>query len=744
MHPFDGPMQCSTGAFGSTQKSARALLITFLCALATPAFAQNSATTNRTLQLKNDELVAVDGLLTTRGSITLRSMTLQDALFTISETWQVNLLFAEEVTGSVNGSYRDVTLRELLDSILLANGYGYRTKGQSLIIMKLDQLGDTNAMLKTETISLPPDQAGDIVEAATMFLSPQGKLQNVPSLNSMMLRDYPENIARLREFVDSVKSYRGTSSDAPSGASSGTSILTPVPVPLLGTSTGSEGRSVVYFTPRHTKAADLRETFEALLGTTAKVVVVETENRLAIIDSAAGIRLAHQIFAELDVPRQQVQITALIYDVSVEELENLGVNWTHNAKAGLNGANIPRHSLGGKFGPITDPTAGAFTIGNALDAALDVAGYTATSTANTGAAGFTTLNRYLDVNAVLSALETTEGARLLADPTVMVLDREEATIRIVTEVPIQQLTQTSQGGSIGTTSFREAGVTLRVTPQIGGDGTITMQVSPTFSVLSGFNEGQPIIDSREATTVVRVTDGNTIVIGGLRQRSEVETVSGVPGLMKWRYVGKLFRSHSTSVRESELMVFLKPVITNTDHNGSARQMAGLCAAHRALERLNWPGDFTHIPQCHDPNCPNHNPRMRYVNPNPSYELAMPAQQYEALPQPTELNSGESNQNQFQQPEQQREYDSFDQMMDDTLPPETYEPPSIFPDPNPPNPNPAPQRFDRIDLTGFRSHEGKGKVQLLGAEISRPKQKQRSHSGLLSDDGRFVEWPTWLQ
>ena len=123
---------------------------------------------------------------------------------------------------------------------------------------------------------------------------------------------------------------------------------------------------------------------------------------------------------------------------------------------------------------------------------------------------------------------------------------------------------------------------------------------------------------------------------------------------------------------------------------------------------------------------------------------MPAQQYEALPQPTELNSGESNQNQFQQPEQQREYDSFDQMMDDTLPPETYEPPSIFPDPNPPNPNPAPQRFDRIDLTGFRSHEGKGKVQLLGAEISRPKQKQRSHSGLLSYDGRFVEWPTWLQ
>lgn len=542
-------------------------------------------------------------LLSKRGSLTLRNTSLADALFTISETWEVNLLFSEDISGNVSGVFRDVTLRELLGSVLIANGYGYRPKGQSLIVMSVEALGDTNAMLQSASVEIPNGQSADVMDAARLFLSPQGKVQAMASLNKLLVIDYPENIQQVQDFVRSLG--RGATQPLMPANNGTVPILDPTPLQNAFSET-----SIAYFSPRHTTATSLQEAFTSFLGPQAKVVVIPDENRIAIVDSQKGLDLARQIFAELDQPRSQVRITALIYDVNVGELEKLGVNWTHNARIG--GAN---QLFDGKFGASPDPTAGAFSL--ATSAAVDAVA----SSTTLGAARLTTLNRYLDLSAVISALDQVDGARLLANPSVTVIDREEASIRIVTEIPIQQLTQTSEGGSIGTTSFREAGVTLTVTPQIGSDGTITMNVMPTFSVLSGFSEGQPIIDSREASTTVRIVDGQTLVIGGLRQRSEVETVSGVPKLMRWKYFGKLFREHDTTVRESELIVFLRPEITSLDTIGSEREQAGLCVAHQALAKLNWPSELPVIPSCNDPNCPYHCPRPRLTKPAQVYSPA---------------------------------------------------------------------------------------------------------------------------
>lgn len=549
---------------------------------------------------------SAEQILNTRGSLTLRDVTLSQALFTISESWHVNLLFGNSIEGSVNGVFRDATLREVLDSVLLANGYGYRPKGQSLIIMSLEDLGDSNAMLETESIPWSGPVTEDVIKAAELMLSPQGKLQPVAALRAVMVRDYPENVARIRQLLQSAASPAAgpAGSNVPATGSTlppdTVRILNPEPVlPPAGE------RTVIYLTPRHTTATTLQEPMQSFLSASTKVVPIETENRLVIVGAADELALAQRIFNELDQPRGQVRITALIYDVNTEELERLGVNWTHNVKAGISSAGVARQTFGGKFGPFPDPAASAFTIGDAVDAA---------TTSTIGAARFTTLNRYLDVDAIVSALDSTDGARLLADPSVTVLDREEASIKIVTEVPIQQLTQTSEGGSIGTTSFREAGVTLTVTPQIGGDGTITMAVTPTFSVLTGFSEGQPIIDSREASTRVRIADRQTLVIGGLRQRSENENVSGIPGVMKWKHFGKLFRSHATTVQESELIVFLRPEITTPTSLGTQREAAALCVTQQKLNATNWPTTLPITPDCRDPYCPYHNPRPRFINP----------------------------------------------------------------------------------------------------------------------------------
>jgi hypothetical protein len=80
------------------------------------------------------------------GDLTLKSSTLSEALFSISATWKINVVLADDIQGQVSGVFVDAPLHEILDSILLVNGYSYRPVGQSLVVMKLRDLGDINPL----------------------------------------------------------------------------------------------------------------------------------------------------------------------------------------------------------------------------------------------------------------------------------------------------------------------------------------------------------------------------------------------------------------------------------------------------------------------------------------------------------------------------------------------------------------------------------------------------------------------
>jgi general secretion pathway protein D len=210
-------------------------------------------------------------------------------------------------------------------------------------------------------------------------------------------------------------------------------------------------------------------------------------------------------------------------------------------------------------------------------------------------------------------LEQTKGSRLLADPHITVVDRHLATFEAKTRIPIQQLTQTQQGGAIGSTTFVDAGISLTVTPRIANDGTIEMQLTPVFSTLVGFDrEGKPIIDERNASTVVRVNHGQALAIGGLRRKNTVESVKGIPGLMNIKYLGALFRTHDTDVRESELLVFIMPEIVGYC-GGLPREMAALQVSQQQLSRVATAVDGPFTPDCKDKHCPHHNERPKIHN-----------------------------------------------------------------------------------------------------------------------------------
>ena len=466
----------------------------------------------------------LQGKLARPGDLTLKETPLAEALFTIGEIWGINIVVGSDVEkAAVSGVFQDAPLQEILDAILLSNGYGYRPIGQSLVVMKAEKVGDLNPMFVSATIALPNGVVGspDLLAAIKLLSSPQGKSQVIPSAASLLVLDFPDRVAAIQDFVAGLARPDADTAQGGPAAQFGSQI------------------EVLHFRPQFVLPKLLEEAVKNLLSPEGRVAVVEAEKQIVVVDHVANLRQIERVLRELDLARPQVRITALIYDVSLDDSKALGFNWNHAVKGRHNSAGDPQNLL--SFDSLMQVPAAAGSPASAMT--------------------FATLSQNIDVEVIIRALERKANSRLLADPSIVAMDSEPVEISSVTEIPYQQLTQTSQGGNIGTTAFREAGVKLKVTPHVADDGTIAMFVSPEFSLLSGFTEGeqpQPIIDRRAATTVVRAANEQTIVIGGLRQRSDTGEFTGVPYLKDIKYIGALFRSRSRSVRESELVVFLTP------------------------------------------------------------------------------------------------------------------------------------------------------------------------------------------
>ncbi len=343
---------------------------------------------------------------------------------------------------------------------------------------------------------------------------------------------------------------------------------------------------IAYFTMQYTDAELLSAPLKEALSTTTIIGVYPEENRLMVKGTPDEIRIATDAISQLDIPRQQVRITALIYDVSLTELERLGVNWSRNIRP-------------------------------AVDAETAVQTFTATATFDSlspdGATSLAlrSLSDNFDAAMLLQALDQNREAKLLANPSITVSDRHEASMQIVQRLPIIAATPVAGSNAVfQQVEFVDAGVILRVTPRISRDGTIEMNVHPEFSVKVGETNGNPIIDSRTAETTVRVNDGTTFALGGLRQKSISETVNGVPWLKDRKYIGALFRSHNTEVKESELIVFLKPEMVDAYGPNKPREERAACVANTALDAIPYADHCPQTPYCKDPYCPYHVPRPR--------------------------------------------------------------------------------------------------------------------------------------
>ena len=292
------------------------------------------------------------------------------------------------------------------------------------------------------------------------------------------------------------------------------------------------------------------------------VIYDDRTNSLIVTLTQERIDELRRIVAQLDIPVRQVMIEARIVEANVDFDKSLGVRWGGNFWAG----NSNKWSSWGKNGNLKigsgdeGEMVGHFegrpeVPANSPFVDLGVAG----STSGFGI-GFLTDNTILDLQ--LTAMERTGNGEVVSQPKVVTSDKETAKILKGSEVPYQEAS--SSGAT--STSFKEAALSLEVTPQITPDNRVIMEVkvtkdAPDFSVAASTG-GVPSINKNEVNAKVLVADGETIVLGGVFTNTQSRSVDKVPFLGDLPFIGQAFRRTLVQDKKSELLIFLTPRIMN--------------------------------------------------------------------------------------------------------------------------------------------------------------------------------------
>jgi general secretion pathway protein D len=282
-------------------------------------------------------------------------------------------------------------------------------------------------------------------------------------------------------------------------------------------------------------------------------------NALVITAPPKVMRQIMSIIDKLDIRRPQVLVEAIIADVNVAKSAELGVNW---AAYGSGNSNVPAAAF-------VSPVGGS----SIVDLAQAV--QNPTSVSNTLLSG-TTLgigrigSGAVNFAAILRAISSDSHTNIIATPSTVTMDDQEAELKVAQEVPFItgqfSNTGTATNGAVNpfqTIQREEVGTILKVTPTISAEGTsVMMKLSIESSNIGQRPAGAVdlVTNKRTVTTNVLIEDGGVIVIGGLIQQNNNRQQSRVPFLGSIPIIGLAFKTRLNNAEKDNLMIFLRPKI----------------------------------------------------------------------------------------------------------------------------------------------------------------------------------------
>ncbi|MCK0165040.1 type IV pilus secretin PilQ family protein [Marinobacter sp. S6332] len=310
----------------------------------------------------------------------------------------------------------------------------------------------------------------------------------------------------------------------------------------------------------YAKAADIVALIEAdkeLISDRGFVSSDLRTNTISVRETTGKLEEIRRLVSTWDVPVRQVSIEARIVRAQNNVSESLGVRWG-GAAYNVSGNNIV--SVGGSLGTVGEAREAAaggsagISFPGALAVDLGVSGEGASSFA----IGFGSDDFLVDLE--LSALESDGKAEIVSQPRVVTADRQTASIKSGQEIPYQEAS--SSGAT--STSFKEAVLSLEVTPQITPDDKIIMDLVVNQDSRGEETNAGPAINTNSVTTQVLVANGETVVLGGIFESTNTTQTTKTPFLGDIPYLGRLFKRTQTTELRSELLIFITPKIIKND------------------------------------------------------------------------------------------------------------------------------------------------------------------------------------
>ncbi|HCI51809.1 MAG TPA: type II and III secretion system protein [Gallionella sp.] len=500
---------------------------------------------------------------TERYSIVVNGVLAQEILFALARDAKLNIEIHPGITGTVTMNLLDRTLPEILDAIARQVDMRYELNGSNLAIMP-DSPFLKNYQIEYPNVARNAKNSINMSTSIAVIGKGQGTGGGSNGSNSSI-----DNISD-NQFWDTLTEnikdlLRETDKKLPEGSSetvteqNNQQQITPQTGTTATDATGRNTRSAVSTLPAQIQT---QNTSRARRVTYREAAYVIANPETGIISVRATSRQHASIREFIDKvmnnARRQVMLEATIVEVTLSDQYQQGIDWSLLRTLGLSLTQVS---------PV-----GALT-------AMGTISYNNMARARGGA---------FDLSGSIKLLETFGKLHVLSSPKLSVLNNQTGLVKVVDESVYFTIEVTA--GTIGSTGAPltlptytttvhtvPVGFMMYITPQIGGDSEVTLNLRPTITrILSYANDPNPVlaqnnppilnripqIQTREMESIMRVRNGDIAVLGGLMQDTRAGDTNQIPGLGSIPGFGQLFKARNDKNTKSELVVFLRPLILN--------------------------------------------------------------------------------------------------------------------------------------------------------------------------------------
>ncbi|OGX26738.1 MAG: hypothetical protein A3J51_06955 [Omnitrophica WOR_2 bacterium RIFCSPHIGHO2_02_FULL_45_21] len=437
-------------------------------------------------------------------TLDVKDMELADVLRMVADQSGLNIVASKNVKGLASINLEAVPIETALDAILKVNNCGYVKEGSIIQVYTYPELSQKEqfSRLITRVFHLENIKAADLKAAITSLKSARGMIETESRANSIVVTDTGEVMNSIEGVIKEMDKKLETR----------------------------------VYKLNYSKLIDIQKSLQSIIPPAeGEVLIDERTNSLAVTASPALLNKTDALISSWDKRISQVLIEAKILQITLDKNKFLGVDWQYQ--------NPDKHTLtiGAKGLPI--PT-----------------GVTYIDAFKMGALGSD------DYQIAIRALERSSDVELISSPRIVTLDGTEAKILIGSSEPYEVFHFNQFGNVEGKEiKFVEVGIKLVVTPKIADDGFITMNIHPEVSSpRTGTVTNAIAIDTTEATTVMTVKDGNTVVLGGLIKDNKETHIAKVPILGDIPIIKHIFRNKYTVTNKKEIIIFITPKIISPE------------------------------------------------------------------------------------------------------------------------------------------------------------------------------------